>query len=72
MPWQVCPICLGKGVVSPGFYETGAYSLTTGWIDEKCRSCNGSGVLYDPVPSQNIKRAIAGPADWLHCTVTFE
>jgi len=37
-----CPVCNGKGEVGCGFY-TGA---SIGTANEKCRSCNGTGILW--------------------------
>lgn len=44
MSYQKCPVCEGKQTVPGGFYYD---SL----VREKCRSCNGNGVLL--VPSTN-------------------
>lgn len=45
-----CPVCLGNGQVSAGFYNqvTGVWSGTTTAF-ETCRSCGGSGVVWEPV-----------------------
>jgi hypothetical protein len=42
----VCPVCMGKGIVAPGFYltTTGSWSGTS-TAPEQCRSCNGHGYL---------------------------
>ena len=43
---QRCPICYGKGIVSAGFYSTPGFQWsTTSASPEKCRSCNGMGVV---------------------------
>jgi len=40
-PPVLCPVCSGKGSVSAGFYMDGGTSAAR----EKCRSCNGKGVV---------------------------
>lgn len=40
-----CPVCLGRGFVEPGFYFLGGCS-TTSASNETCRSCNGSGIIW--------------------------
>jgi len=53
MSYQKCPVCLGRGFVEYGFYD----SVPPGFIrtnsesstvpqPPKCRSCNGVGVLH--------------------------
>lgn len=49
---QRCPVCLGKGIVAPGFYVTPGRTWTSGSsAPESCRSCAGKGyiVISDPV-----------------------
>lgn len=43
-----CPICGGNGLVPDGFYATvtGHWS-TTDCTSEKCRSCNGTGIVWN-------------------------
>lgn len=45
---HVCPVCLGKGIVPNGFYlypHNQWFSSSTS--PEKCKSCQGSGVVWD-------------------------
>lgn len=42
----VCPVCQGRGIVPYGFYSTGESSTSSSAADEKCRSCNGNGILW--------------------------
>lgn len=46
-PYQ-CPICLGCGNVQGGFYNQmgGGRWDTTTITTEKCRSCNGKGIIW--------------------------
>jgi hypothetical protein len=37
-----CPICKGKGEVSPGFYSDGT---------KKCKACDGKGIVFDNGPN---------------------
>ena len=46
--YQKCPVCEGRGIVPPGFYNLDASSTTTANSAETCRSCQGSGVIYNP------------------------
>jgi len=43
-----CPVCAGKGLVPPHFYEAVGVRETTayGTAPEVCRSCQGTGVLW--------------------------
>ena len=41
----VCPVCRGTGLVKNGFYALGGTASTLGC--EPCRSCNGTGVIWD-------------------------
>ena len=40
-----CPVCNGRGVVKPGFYNLGD---TTSLAIETCRSCGGKGYIIVP------------------------
>ena len=40
-----CPVCNGRGSVPVGFYTPG--TVTSSLTPEICRSCNGTGVLWD-------------------------
>ena len=43
----VCPVCHGKGIVPNGFYNsTGNVWVVSTTAPEKCRSCNGTGVVW--------------------------
>lgn len=41
-----CPVCNGKGIVPIGFYDLSGTS-TFKKIEDKCRSCNGTGIITD-------------------------
>lgn len=42
-----CPVCMGRGFVSGGFYSsTGNSWVTTTTAPEECRSCKGTGVVW--------------------------
>lgn len=42
-----CPVCMGRGFVSGGFYSsTGNSWVTTTTAPDTCRSCNGTGVVW--------------------------
>lgn len=44
-----CPVCQGKGQVSNGFYnQVGEYGMTSDATPEMCRSCNGTGIVWQP------------------------
>lgn len=47
---QRCPVCDGKGLVPNCFYATtsGIGSTTQTYLPEKCRTCNGAGVILPP------------------------
>ena len=40
-----CPVCNGCGNVCNGFYRSTGHFITSDGTIEKCRSCNGIGVL---------------------------
>ena len=45
----LCPVCGGNGLVPNGFYNQ--YSgdwITSSVIPEMCRSCNGTGIVWEP------------------------
>ena len=51
MTWQKCPICLGGGTVDQGLYMS-QYAREHGYSasntkDEKCRTCDGQGVIKE-------------------------
>jgi DnaJ-class molecular chaperone len=41
-----CPVCAGRGTVPPGFY--GWISVASMLTTEKCRSCDGKGLVWTP------------------------
>ena len=41
----VCPVCSGKGIVDGAFYTDCMRGIST----TKCKSCNGRGIVFDPV-----------------------
>ena len=42
-----CPVCGGKGFVPSGFYSVFLDNSTAcPTLTEKCRSCNGSGIVW--------------------------
>lgn len=47
----VCPVCAGRGFVDAGFYWGAQNSYVTSTINTTttCRSCNGTGVVYDRI-----------------------
>ena len=49
---QRCPVCMGRGLVPNNFYATtsGIGSTTQTYLPEKCRTCNGAGVIIPPYP----------------------
>lgn len=43
---QLCPVCQGRGIVPNGFYNrTELQWSSTDATPEKCRTCNGIGVI---------------------------
>lgn len=44
-----CPVCNGKGIVPNGFYSCVGDTIisTTTTIPEQCRSCKGTGVIWN-------------------------
>lgn len=44
--WMRCPVCGGNGQVPNGFYEqTGGRWITASTTPEKCRACDGRGIV---------------------------
>lgn len=44
---HICPVCSGKGIVPNGFYSsTRNIWIITTTVPEKCRSCDGTGVVW--------------------------
>ncbi len=43
-----CPVCNGRGIVPNGWYSTTEQSwTTTSTTPDQCRSCSGTGVLWE-------------------------
>lgn len=48
---QRCPVCGGNGLVPNGFYnQTSGQWTSCSTLPEKCRTCNGAGVIILPYP----------------------
>jgi DnaJ-class molecular chaperone len=48
MGCERCPVCHGKGIVPNGFYSsTEKQWNTTSASPEQCRSCSGSGIVWN-------------------------
>jgi hypothetical protein len=44
---HLCPVCKGNGLVPNGFYmQTSGHWSTSSITPEKCRSCNGTGIVW--------------------------
>ena len=52
---HICPVCRGRGLVPVDFYlsQTGELGSIAG--DERCRSCNGTGIVWHE-DNQYIRR----------------
>jgi len=45
---HICPVCGGNGLVPNGFYmQTSGHWPTTSVTPEMCRSCNGTGIVWE-------------------------
>lgn len=46
---HTCPICGGNGLVDNGFYDqtSGAWTTSSN-TPEECRSCSGTGIVWEP------------------------
>lgn len=42
---HACPVCEGRGIVPPYFYNYWAIVSTNG-ASEMCRSCQGTGIVW--------------------------
>jgi len=42
-----CPVCNGRGTVPAGFYSQGDYYSSVTYGMNQCRTCSGSGVLWE-------------------------
>ena len=52
-----CPVCCGNGLVPNGFYNQTNGTWTTTYIaPEKCRSCDGLGVIWSKQDLKPIER----------------
>ena len=60
--WQACPVCGGCGTVPPDFYTR--LGVGTSCARERCRTCNGSGVVGEQGTTQpyseSERRALRG------------
>ena len=43
---HVCPVCVGRGFVRGGFYQSTDSTALIHSTTEICRTCNGEGVLW--------------------------
>ncbi len=52
-----CLVCEGRGIVSNGFYSFGyePTSSTSPVTPEVCKSCNGTGIIWEVEEWPNIK-----------------
>jgi len=41
-----CPVCEGSGIVPSGFYLKTGDSWTSNTTSEKCRACDGKGIIW--------------------------
>lgn len=58
---QRCPVCYGKGIVPNGFYNSeGEYWMTSDMTPEKCRSCNGTGIVWETTPDYLVHKTTVG------------
>jgi hypothetical protein len=46
-----CPVCNGRKRVPSGFYNTSGFGTSSTAVDEECRTCNGSGIVWGPSES---------------------
>lgn len=45
---HVCPVCFGRGLVINGFYSSVVSASNSSYVDgEQCRSCWGTGIVWD-------------------------
>ena len=51
MKYQICPVCEGKGIVPNSFYSypVGQGYVSSSTLPEKCRSCDGKGIILEPI-----------------------
>lgn len=50
---QKCPVCNGRGTVSPGFYSKDGFTspynaASTAPMRETCQACGGKGIVWPP------------------------
>lgn len=55
-----CPVCVGTGMVSAGFYSNG---LSTSTSPESCRSCAGTGIVWSGISDPVLEKVWDNPAD---------
>jgi len=59
--WQKCPICDGTGLVSGGYFTSPGYhdeygNWTSNNAAERCKVCNGEGILATPKDVEYAKQ----------------
>ena len=51
-----CPVCYGKGVVTPDFY---LHCTTTDSACQICKSCNGTGIVWSDKQGKKVRGSVA-------------
>lgn len=51
-----CPVCKGRGLLPPGFYQLTPIPTVARLIDEECQSCDGRGIIIVPPPYPEIQK----------------
>jgi len=46
--YQKCPVCEGRGNLPVGFYNPYGLGVTANTSPERCKTCNGDGVIAEP------------------------
>lgn len=65
MKAQRCPVCDGRGLVSPGFYITREPDTNNIPQPESCRGCLGTGIVWEPEPVK-IEIVAFPERKWIH------
>lgn len=50
-----CPVCLGRGLMPRGFYDTDMGARNSAVGDEPCRTCLGKGLIWELEESDVIQ-----------------
>ena len=58
-----CPVCQGTGIVGAGFYNRGCSGFTTRTNGEQCRTCWGSGIVWEAIPVKHFDPWGVPPTD---------